>query len=623
MPEEKIIALYDLVASEIVLNENSLHKINLTDEEIKLLCNIDIIKANGNKYDFLDYHGMYLYGLKILKNYTGKKDIIKAINCFKKYLESEPNNQACILQLFLCNVRIRRFNSAFKYYVLLDRNAHKGIVKELNLYLFLLNDLIDLPEEYKKYLASLSSNDYLIDENNPSYSNIDLQNSLRISILEKEYREAYKIVQSKDYWYAKKPEDYFRSCLTEITQRIIQRYTSVLNLLKNGLHGACLKIYQDNLQQGKLEPEEYIAYLLLKKLIHADANDIADDNISPELKELYKAIKEDNYELALSIANIIDLKDCKFIIEFLLNKLIANAQKVLNNQEGTELLNKYREKVANEGLVFLEPMPDELIEKLQLAASDDESIKVKIIKNSYPKKSIPYLVFIDKTMKYNEIREERSTGYRFYFSGDYEKSTEHLRKVIASGKAVVKDYSLLGLGYLRQNKTYLTVTYLRMATYLSEMNGGIYDYTDLINKILRKDRGTAPKDSADQKKFVKVKESEFDSLDKFSKVRNLRIVIYLMQSGMDVLEACSHAELNITEILMVYLVLAKEFYMLGDIKLGDYYLKCVRESRNKTPEIVKELNSIEKNKVLIVNRTDSEDKIFGGLKRVKPPKIPN
>lgn len=296
-------------------------------------------------------------------------------------------------------------------------------------------------------------------------------------------------------------------------------------------------------------------------------------------------------------------------------------EKMIVNEKFQKILDDNKDTLVNTGVVLLKPMSKEEVDAFRnYIEGNNSDIMVQVLPvNETGKNIVPFMRYTPN--KNEKIKEKpiRHKAHGAYFTGDYDAAIEGLRCLMTYKFPHIKDYALLGLSYLKKHSIYLALPYLEIATSLSINSDNKYDFTDLINGI--KSRSNS-KNNEDIKKYVKVSIDEFSEEKNGLEVPNLRIVLYLMQTGMDILEASKHAKLSFEEIQLLYLLLAEEYYKQGNKEFGNYYLTRVKESINKSERVLKGIKLLEERRKVLLNlNTTSEDSILNGLKRVKPPKI--
>ncbi len=107
----------------------------------------------------------------------------EAFCLFRECLEVEPNHKRAAFQLFVQCCELDGFNKALKYFRIMRRDETDEEKKENAIYLFLLNEFLDLPEDLKADAKSICYSD-----------NINGGSSMKIA-----YRKIYEHVMNKNY----------------------------------------------------------------------------------------------------------------------------------------------------------------------------------------------------------------------------------------------------------------------------------------------------------------------------------------------------------------------------------------------------------------------------------------
>jgi hypothetical protein len=153
---EKIKGLCSKVIDDVIITTKVLNDCDFISQEIDDLVSNGIIRrVNSDEYELVSVETLYEYGLEQwkLKNY----DIAKL--CFEKCLELDRNHRGACLQVFFDSIRLKNYNRAFDLLDVLFDIDDDNLVKEDNLYLYLLNFLVPCPDRYVDKVRALTRDD--------------------------------------------------------------------------------------------------------------------------------------------------------------------------------------------------------------------------------------------------------------------------------------------------------------------------------------------------------------------------------------------------------------------------------------------------------------------------------
>ena len=318
--------LYDDVIENKQLTTSSLKGYGFNSNDLTVFVNSGFLKRERpGYYQLVAANSLFNYG----KYLISKKEWKKAKSCFEKCFEIDNTNMLTCVICFLKCIEYREFDKAFIYFDHFLKNSNECSDKDKKLYLHLFSIIVDLPDEYKKYVESLTINDVILDNGDKKiYKNIPKQNKIRTSIFNRRFNYAKK--QSDEYLnqngklklnYSDIVMSTLISCILkekDINDIIIIKYISrkKYNNAINILDKMCQKM---NLSDNY----EYIRSLLV------DLNKITVDGKAPKVRNtktnnMYYAIKNKNYELALSILSEIYKLSGKYNREYHILYLLLN-----------------------------------------------------------------------------------------------------------------------------------------------------------------------------------------------------------------------------------------------------------------------------------------------------------
>lgn len=291
--DDNLKKLYDGVIANNQLVTKSLTSYGFNSKNIKKLVDTGIIERNKRGfYTFIGINDLFDYGKKI--NKLGEYD--KSMLCFDKCFELATNNQTLYLQLFISYIVNGEYEKSLKCLKLLIKFSSDNEFKNNIFYLYLLDNIIDLPDKDKKILGdnerlkqSILSNSY----NEKCY----LQNAVRILALNKRFTSALnkqKIIDDK-YGY---------TTLSFITNKLLNEIISrrylfnqqILQLIDNKKYEEIIELINNKKYNNGLK--DYYTVYLSESIIEIKNTGIIPEPEVTETDDIYVAMDGQNYELA-------------------------------------------------------------------------------------------------------------------------------------------------------------------------------------------------------------------------------------------------------------------------------------------------------------------------------------
>lgn len=217
-----------------------------------------IKRIKRGHYIFLNVNGLHLHGKYLLH-----QDRELAYKCFRRCLEIDPQHGGAIYSLFFDAIFNRRYDEAISYLKVLRESGNVNYQKDYNCYLFLLNFICDLPEEYKSIVDSMEVNDLLVNEFDKRYSDIAIMNEIRKSIFNTKF--AYASINIQEFINGDKKKQstdiLIRKLLYEAHNNLIATLKELWGKGKYDEFIELLEIKQDKYALSRLE----YSYLYLAK----------------------------------------------------------------------------------------------------------------------------------------------------------------------------------------------------------------------------------------------------------------------------------------------------------------------------------------------------------------------
>lgn len=254
------------------------------------------------------------------------------------------------------------------------------------------------------------------------------------------------------------------------------------------------------------------------------------------------------------------------------------------------------------GLYLSSELDSDTIAKIRFLLPKDKEIISFILKDE----TNHYRFVVRKYLKYKkelDFKAQTRKASLAYNKGNYEEALKlNLTTLenINKPKAYPYLFGSIGITYLHLHDTVHAIPYLIVATLISKEKNKKVDYTQLIEKLTKKNN--EPLDEI-EKPEVNFSLNEFkDDITDAYGIQNIKEIIREINKGMTILDTCNYFNLTYNEYLKVLLYLAKEYYILGLIENGNKLLEIVEKSKNKTKEINNIKDEIRKNKMFFTHR---------------------
>ncbi len=269
------------------LNSYGLHSRDLT----KLMEEGILKRVKRCYYQIISVEDLYNHTKYLVstKNYDGLKYLLE--ECYK----IEPRYKDICLRLFYYHVRNNNYLESMKYFDVLFHTGNESQMKDNNCYLYLLNMIIDLPEEYHDYANKIKFEDMKIDSNDRNYSVIN--NKIRYKLFNRNFNDLIKQIESKKYIQNPAIKALIIGVMKE--QERIGKHITILSKEKK---------YEDMVDYLKQIQEKcYLNnrnkhYLFLaEKLLEMKKTKQVPKPVDFPTESLFDAIDSKNFELALSI----------------------------------------------------------------------------------------------------------------------------------------------------------------------------------------------------------------------------------------------------------------------------------------------------------------------------------
>lgn len=163
---EILYAIPELIENQIIPTKTSLIELGYTEEQIKyLLINNLIYEVEPDTYKLASVKELFEYGKTNMLQ--GNKRTAQLI--FELCYKIKPKHRDTCLQLFYSAVLHKDYPSAYKYlYALEHVSTQEHLRKDYKIYLLLLSQVSEVPEEYQEKLNAINNDRNLITHKKPN-----------------------------------------------------------------------------------------------------------------------------------------------------------------------------------------------------------------------------------------------------------------------------------------------------------------------------------------------------------------------------------------------------------------------------------------------------------------------
>lgn len=617
--------IFNILRKTKKISYEKLCELGMNDTLLNNLIDCNVLTCDEeNNYIINDVEELIYFGRYLLE----KKEYAGANEAFTCAYETDPTNYEVNYQLFYrCLIKdIGQFS--FKHFdVIYDNMKKNGRDSEANYYLFLLGNLYELPEKYKYTFDTIELDDMLVD----NYDKDSVfKNKFRKYIFLNSYfnvnkllDEKYNGVKSKDIEFEDKVE---KELVLKWLVKNRNLNKSITELLKKEDYDELKNILDKENEHRFLSTSNKYLLKLVNSYIEMKNTGIVPE-VMGEGSNTYEAIDNNNYKLAIRLlfehnkekgvekasflhdmlskmATFEEDKDIRILIDAVAEMRkkheIIDEKNILTDKEKQSLKSKIDELHNGRSAFLLEPMPKKKRDLVQGFVSKFEHIASFSIGVEPERRVVlrhhPHITeYVDRIETSHEAKD-------LYRKGKYEEAAKLYELLLKLGRPKEIIYGMYGLTLLRLNKRNEALDYLKIATIMSKDNGGVLDYSGIIESI------EYPQDRETRKPKVEVKENEFKDENKSALSEELlNDLIGLTQEGeISLVDACVKLGLSEEDINYVKLLYARDCYYLNYVKEGDLYFKQVEKSKAKDKRVKDLYKEILRDKKYYHNRLDSE-----------------
>jgi len=289
---EKLNKIYDKVVDNNIFTTKELIELGFTKDDLTKLVRDNVLKrVKRGEYTLADVEKLFYYG----KHLLFRKEIVRARAIFEACYKIDSKHGGVLFQLFLKNINERKYNEAFSYLEQLMRgSSNESYQKDSNVYLYLLDKIIDLPENYQNYINSLELSDLEIPEDDKRYGDKDYQNGIRRMIFQNDNFIAFTRMKGIR---CNIQNIIIKSLLAEILEREKIKAIKIKKLIKEEKYEEIIEFLSNQLRLGFRD--EWIIKIAQSIIEIRERKEPIESNYSTD--RLGIAIKENNFSKALSL----------------------------------------------------------------------------------------------------------------------------------------------------------------------------------------------------------------------------------------------------------------------------------------------------------------------------------
>ena len=605
---ENLDELYDYFITNDYITTKNLKSLNINTYYINDLVKKDILKAvKRGVYTIGSVEGLYAYSKKL----SNKLEIDKAVLGFLRCYEINPNHEdTCFWLLTKCIIEAK-YDECFKYINTLLNTDDETYKKDILYIIYMLSFLTELPDKYVDIIKDLEFDD--VKTKDSRVGDTHAVNCIRYNSM------YYKSLKANDYLQRKKDNQGYIGMMDLIYKILIRKVrtqeiknTELINeYIKKEDYESIVKLLSNKRKRRITGEINIIHYLctILNDMIKTGNKPVTSKYNTPNCVE---AIQNNNFELAEKLAldfcrkNLITNKgNLIYVLLCKINRLINKNE--IQETELIDLDNSIKRKCEmlrkRHGVIILHSMKKEKRDRVSAKINTEDDIASFEIGVSEPKKLV--LVYAPSKLKYVDVEKLLSEADIYYSKGDIKYAKRKLEQILETGKPVVKVIAKLGVCNLKLTHVKKALDYFEIATELSKELDEPYNFTELIAKIKNKE----VTDEEDPKIFVKMSQNEFNvDMNSFYGITNIDDIVAYITTGKPVASIKEAFNLTLEQVDIVKLIFAREYYINGDFEYGDYYLKQVERSKEKSPLVKKIIKTLNDDKKFLMHRDLSNHK---------------
>ena len=604
--------IYDCVAKGQTLTTKCLNEFGFNSVDLtNLVKDGTLVRVKRGQYELPKTTDLYTLAKELLEN--DQKD--EAIEIFKKCIQSNPDNFDAYLELMLIYIKDENFNEVFVYFEYLYSMDNDSIRRNCKFYLYLLNEITELPVKYRNLVINSNYSDFMVLDN---ASTISLNNKIRLSCYNRKFGLASMQLNRRlnELDEISVNDQVIYELLDRIINPNIINRNDIVKMIRERKYEDIIEGLRKKSNICGLDRSETYILVLAEDLLNILVTGKIPSIGKGVADNIFSAIDIKNYELALTFSN------AKGSINMLLEDIIDEIRIIKEDNEIKNTVNGLDEEAINGIATTVERL------KAKLNPTDVFADFISSIINGNLDRAFnvleDYLYSIDKieyefliidlvkiclktgdynfTEPYHILMAISRDEYQYNLSNYIEK---FYQKLIAKDFDCAKIYlDIISKSY-KLNQECIFVVELEQILKHDEQ-------VESERQRIAKEKDATLEEPKIVRNAIAKEKGQYYGIECVPKIAEL------VSNGSKIDDAMLLFSLSSEEKSLVYLIFAREYYSLGYDMMGDQLMKKVSKSKNKTKRVTSLFNEIIRNKRFYANRVAAKDKclIFTNEKNI-------
>jgi hypothetical protein len=294
-----------------------------------------LIRVKQGYYQILDVEGLYHYGKKLI----AEKKYDRVTECFKKCYEINPAHKAACFQLFIRAIDSKDYNEALKYFDGFCDNDNQYYKTDSSFYLFLLDNVTELPKKYKDIVQSLTYDDIKIIVGDKRFPDWFIQNKIRYWAFNHNFAKSYDFLrQSIDQGGVLHIQNkIIGNLLQDLLRNKRTDNNTMLDYLKSKNYQQMGEFLVNKGNNGSLNLSERYYLKIIQQYLKIERDKSWPVGIYSDASNVFEAVDYEDYRLALKLNNKfneqqgIDFKSS--IMNLLLNDIVNLMEDIIKEKQ--------------------------------------------------------------------------------------------------------------------------------------------------------------------------------------------------------------------------------------------------------------------------------------------------
>ena len=299
--QDKILLIYDMILQGKSLTTKELNANGFTANDINVLIKQNVVvRVKWGLYALKDVNLLVSYGC----NLASQKKYDGAQLCFEKCYEMDKTNYYVNSQIFFSAIRNKNYAKALEVYQSLI-NDEKPINKaNTQLYLYLLNQIIELPEDYCKIASNLTYDDIRIPYKDEKINNQICQNNIRKLLISFNFVNAFQQLREvlSSGTKIRINDVILRELLNQCLDAHLSYQLYTVECIQNRQYSKLISNLSTKKEKSILNKYDEYVLRLAKIIIQLKESSVFPQIKEGQIKNVFNAIDNNDYELALKLS---------------------------------------------------------------------------------------------------------------------------------------------------------------------------------------------------------------------------------------------------------------------------------------------------------------------------------